>query len=523
MPQSGILLEIVTENIPGKGAMPHGMFEKLKEIHFQPHAHKAWAGIGETMNEKNSKIDVLSGYQVYNTKTVNENYQKEMEQLNKKIIVLDDDPTGIQTVHDIYVYTDWEKESIRSGFLDENKMFFILTNSRGLTEEETVKVHTEIAKNITAVSKELGMEFILVSRGDSTLRGHYPLETNVLRETLEAGPLKTVHGEILCPFFQEGGRYTLNDIHYVAEGEMLVPAGNTEFAKDRTFGYASSDLKEWVEEKSKGAFKKEEVISISLEELRSLDYDTIMSKLMEVKDFGKVIVNAVSYEDIKVFVTSLIRCMNRGRNFMFRTAAAFTKILGGVTDKEILSREELKNTKNPNGGIIIIGSHVNKTTRQLEYLKNSNNIKFIEFNIHLVTDDIKFKKEQERVLEQAQESVAAGTCVAVYTSRERFDLNTGNREDDLKLSVKISDGVTGIISSLTVRPGFIIAKGGITSSDVGTKGLSVKKALVLGQILPGIPVWLTGDESKFPGMPYVIFPGNVGSGTALLEAVNKLM
>lgn len=475
------------------------------------------------MNEINSTIGVFSKYQDYDTKTVNENYQKEIDNLERKIIVLDDDPTGVQTVHDIYVYTDWDKESLRSGFLDGNKMFFILTNSRGLTEDETERLHREIAENVSVVSKELNKNFILISRGDSTLRGHYPLETKVLKDTLEENAGKSIDAEIICPFFKEGGRYTLEDVHYVAEGETLVPAGNTEFAKDRTFGYTSSNLKEWIEEKSKSEFKKEDVISITLEELRILDYETTMSKLMNAANFQKVIVNAISYDDIKVFVTSLIRCMNQGKNYMFRTAAALTKIIGGVTDKNVLSSEELKNTNNCNGGIIIVGSHVNKTTRQLELLKSNDKIKFIEFNVHLVVDDNQFKNELQRVNTETERYIAQGTTVAVYTRRERFDLNTGNPEDDLKLAVKISDAVTSIITSLTIRPNFIIAKGGITSSDVGTKGLSVKKALVLGQILPGIPVWLTGTESKFQGMPYVIFPGNVGSDAALLEVVNKLM
>ena len=46
-----------------------------------------------------------------------------------KKLVLDDDPTGVQTVHDVSVYTDWEEESIRKGFEEKESMFFILTNS----------------------------------------------------------------------------------------------------------------------------------------------------------------------------------------------------------------------------------------------------------------------------------------------------------------------------------------------------------------------------------------------------------
>jgi uncharacterized protein YgbK (DUF1537 family) len=74
-----------------------------------------------------------------------------------------------------------------------------------------------------------------------------------------------------------------------------------------------------------------------------------------------------------------------------------------------------------------------------------------------------------------------------------------------------------------VRPGFIIAKGGITASDVGTKALRVRRATVMGQIKPGVPVWMTDSGSKFPHMPYVIFPGNVGETATLREAVENLM
>ena len=85
------------------------------------------------------------------------------------------------------------------------------------------------------------------------------------------------------------------------------------------------------------------------------------------------------------------------------------------------------------------------------------------------------------------------------------------------------DALTAVIGKLLVRPSFIVAKGGITSSDVGTKALLVKRALVKGQVRPGIPVWQTGEESRFPGLPYVIFPGNVGSEDDLRRVAETLM
>ncbi|GAA3316813.1 hypothetical protein GCM10020331_013930 [Ectobacillus funiculus] len=177
--------------------------------------------------------------------------EKELKNLNKKIIVLDDDPTGVQTVHGISVYTDWSLDSIeKKGFQEENSMFFILTNSRGFTAAETTKAHQEIAANIVEAAKRSNREFTIISRGDSTLRGHYPLETQVLKETVEANSDMKFDGEVILPFFKEGGRFTIDNIHYVQYDEYLVPAGETEFAKDRTFGYTKSHLGEWTEEKN---------------------------------------------------------------------------------------------------------------------------------------------------------------------------------------------------------------------------------------------------------------------------------
>ena len=471
---------------------------------------------------KRSVEEVFSKIPSFDTTHVNETIQKELSNFNKKIIVLDDDPTGVQTVHGISVYTDWSLDSIEKGFQEENSMFFILTNSRGFTAAETTKAHQEIAANIVEAAKRNDREFTIISRGDSTLRGHYPLETQVLKETVEANSDMKFDGEIILPFFKEGGRFTIDNIHYVQNDTELVPAGETEFAKDRTFGYTKSHLGEWAEEKSNGEYKAEDMTYISLDSLRAVDIETIEQQLLKVEDFNKVIVNAVDYSDVKVFTIALIRAMNKGKNFLFRSAAALTKVIGGVSDKALLSRDEIMSESTNHGGLVIIGSHVKKTTEQFEELKKSNDIEFIEFNVHLVLEPEEFEKELDRVVEETNKLILNGTNVAVYTRRERLDLGEGKQEEELKLSVKISDAVTSIVKRLEVRPSYIIAKGGITSSDIGTNGLEVKRATVAGQIRPGIPVWTTDDESKFPGISYVIFPGNVGTKTDLREVVEML-
>jgi len=467
-------------------------------------------------------IEFLESLPKVNCQDVDVLLKDALNSLNKKIIVLDDDPTGVQTVHDISVFTDWSVESIEKGFKEKQPMFFILTNSRGFTAEETEKAHKEIATNILSVSSKLNREFIIISRGDSTLRGHYPLETSVLKETIEMDSEMMVDGEVILPFFKEGGRLTVNNIHYVQYGQELVPAGETEFAKDRTFGYSKSDLGEWIEEKSNGEYKAKNTLYISIEQLRSLNIEKIAEQLVQVNHFNKVVVNAVDEVDVKIFTIALVKAINQGKNFLFRSAAALPKVIGGVTDKALLTREELVGQETGNGGLIIIGSHVKKTTEQLEELKKLNEIEFIEFNSHLVLHPDQFQKECERVIEMTESLIISGRTVAVYTSRERLDLGENKKEEELKLSVAISDAVTSIVTRLKVRPNFLIAKGGITSSDVGTKGLKVKRATVAGQIRPGIPVWKLGNESKYPDMSYVIFPGNVGTKSDLKEVTQTL-
>ena len=468
-------------------------------------------------------IDILNRFKPIDEPKMDELLQKEIAGNRTKIVVLDDDPTGVQTVHDISVYTNWEKESIRQGFEEENNLFYVLTNSRGFTEEQTRKVHHEIAAVCDEVAKECGKDYIFISRSDSTLRGHFPLETKILKEDYEKNTGKTVDGEIMCPFFKEGGRFTVNNVHYVKYGEELVPANETEFARDKTFGYTAPTFPEYIEEKTKGAFKAEKVVCISNEDIHDMNIDKIQAQLMAVKDFNKVIVNAVDYPDLKVFCIALYRAMKAGKVFLFRTAASIVKVMGGVSDQPLLTRKQMVVQETENGGIIVVGSHTEKTTKQVEELKKLKDIQFIELDATLVKDESKFAAEVDRCLALENEAIRSGKTVCCFTTRALITADTGDKEDELRLSVRISDAVQSLVGRLEVTPAFVIAKGGITSSDVGTKALAVRKANVLGQIEPGIPVWQTGEESRFPKTPYVIFPGNVGEITTLREAVEVLL
>ena len=470
-------------------------------------------------------LDVLKTSAPLDERETNRLLENEISDFKQKIIVLDDDPTGTQTVHDVFVYTDWSKETLLKAFQSPKPLFFILTNSRSFSTEQTKQVHQEIGANILWAAKKTNQTFTLISRGDSTLRGHYPLETQVLRETLETNSDLIYHGEIICPFFPEGGRFTLENIHYVKEGTKLIPAGESEFAKDKTFGYQSSHLGEYVEEKSNGIYKKENCIYISLEEVRTQDINGITQKLLLADNFSKVIVNATTYTELKVFMIAFIRATSLGKNFLIRSAAAFPKIIGMIPDMPLLKKEDVAHTTSPYGGLVIIGSHVKKTTQQLNALQaSSKDLTFIEFNVNTYFEaDSSLELETSRIVKLCKELISKGKHVVIYTSRELKVPASANKDIILALSVEISKALTNVVKFLDVQPQFIIAKGGITSSDVATIGLGIEKAFVLGQIKSGIPVWETQEESKFPHIPYIIFPGNVGEVSTLQEIVEELM
>ncbi|MGO2083094.1 four-carbon acid sugar kinase family protein [Vagococcus sp.] len=458
-----------------------------------------------------------------NQSEIDDLYHEKAAAFNGKIIVLDDDPTGTQTVHDVVVYTDWTKDSLYEAFKKEDKMFYILTNSRSFSEEKTKNVHQEIAKTIAEVSLELGISFTIISRGDSTLRGHYPLETEVLKETLEKEMFTTIDGEILCFSFFEGGRYTLDNVHYLKKENQSIPVGETEFAKDQTFGFISSNLIDYIVEKSQQTIEKTDILSISIDDLRHKQVALIEKKLMTCHKFQKVVVNATNYEELRVFVIALLGAIEKGKKFIFRTAASLPKVLADISTIDYLPKEAIIAKDNINGGLIIVGSHVKLSTLQLNQLKESTlDLTFIEFNVASYLEKKTYDDEISRVNKVVEKQIRNGKSVVIYTSRDLLIPKSVDKELVLAMSVEVSVALTKIIQSLVSQPKYIISKGGITSSDIATKGLGIKEALVLGQADAGIPVWLSDKKSKFSQMPYLIFPGNVGTTNTLRDVVEKL-
>ena len=452
--------------------------------------------------------------------------RKRVVESGRRVVVLDDDPTGVQSVHGVPVLTTWVVEDLRWALEQTSPTFYILTNSRSLAEQEAIALNQEIARNL-AEAAEPATDFDVVSRSDSTLRGHYPAETDALAETLKEGG-RGPDGFIICPAFFEAGRITVDDVHWVRQDGELVPAGQTEFASDHTFGYHASDLKAWIEEKTGGRIKAHEVVSVGLADLREGGPERVLKLLDEASGGRSVVVNAASYADLEVFVVGLLAAEEGGKRFLYRTGPSFVRTRGGITEPKILGPEDLYHKRSKEGhGLVLVGSYVPTTTRQLEGALALDGIRGVEMSVLRLLELESREDELGRVAEDVNGSLASSEVV-VYTSRE---LVTAGKAGSAGLSnFEIGTAVSGALVDVmrrvdrTLPLSFVVAKGGITSSDIATKGLEVRRAEVAGPLLPPgiVPVWILPEENDFPGLPYVIFPGNVGGPGSLAQAIQIL-
>lgn len=437
------------------------------------------------------------------------------------LVVLDDDPTGTQTCHDITILTVWDTTRLAAEFraTSPGSGFFILTNSRALHPQQARDLIVGICKNLQTAAKEAGAKFEIVLRSDSTLRGHFPLEADATESVLGEAD-----AWILCPFFLQGGRYTIDDVHYVQEGDMLIPAAQTPFARDASFGYRSSNLRDYVVEKSKGTISKDQVTSISLETIRVGGTDAVLKELLAATESTKrpvIVINASAEEDMDVVVAALLQASSSGKRFLFRTGAAFVSARLAIEGIPPISASKLGLSGNV-GGLIIAGSYVPKTTAQLECLRTNSgeNLTSIVLEVRKLLQSPEYASvEVTNALAIAEAEIKRGQDILVMTSRE---LIVGEDEvKSLDIGSVVAKALVSFLEQLSQKPRYVIAKGGITSSDIATKGLRFKRAAIVGQAAPGVPLWRCDEpESKWPGLPYVVFPGNVGTNDTLYEVVN---
>ncbi|MBE9126253.1 MULTISPECIES: four-carbon acid sugar kinase family protein [unclassified Coleofasciculus] len=433
-----------------------------------------------------------------------------------KIIVLDDDPTGSQTVHSCLLLTSWDVQTLCLGLADSSPIFFVLTNTRALTPEQAVTVTREVCHNLKIALKTEGIEdFLVVSRSDSTLRGHYPIETDVIAE--EVGPFDA---HFLVPAFFEGGRITRESVHYLIIDGVPTPVHETEFARDSVFGYHHSYLPDYVEEKTKRRIQADAVERFLLEDIRQ----GTLERLLNFTDNQCVAVDAETQTDLDKFAADVLKAAAQGKRFLFRSAASLLTSLANLAPQPVAPADMAQYVREGKPGAVIVGSHVKKTTQQLERLLQVPDIVGVEVDVtHLLEESqLQHSALLAEILASVEEVHRANKTPVVYTSRE--ELVFKDVQTRLKFGVAVSALLMDIVRGLPGDIGFLISKGGITSNDVLSTGLELRAARLLGQIIPGCSVVRTPcDHPLFPDLPVVLFPGNVGDTDALVTTYQRFL
>ena len=440
-----------------------------------------------------------------------------------KIIVLDDDPTGSQTVHSCLLLTRWDVETLRIGLADASPIVFVLTNTRSLTPEAAANVTREVCRNLKmAIAAENIPDFLIVSRSDSTLRGHYPIETDVIAEELGS-----FDAHFLVPAFFEGGRFTKSSVHYLVVNGVPTPVHETEFAKDSVFGYQHSYLPDYVAEKTKGKIPAAKVERFLLGDIRS----GTRQRLARLHDNQCAVVDAENQADLNQFAADILAIAATGKKFLFRSAASLLTALAKLPPQPIPAEDMSKYMRSPKAGVAIVGSHVKKTTEQLENLLKAVNTVPVEIDVSRLLRDTESQsksqaKSQSEILKQealtkVQQAHVDGKTAVVFTSRQ--ELKFADIATRLAFGQSVSALLMAIVQELPEDIGFLISKGGITSNDVLSTGLNLPTARLLGQILAGCSVVRTpADHPRFPDLPVVLFPGNVGDAEALATVYKRL-
>lgn len=299
----------------------------------------------------------------------------EVARRGRVLVVLDDDPTGTQSVADLPVLTAWDVDSLAWALQQREPAVYVMTNSRSLAPADAARVNREVVTSALAAARETGVTVGFVSRSDSTLRGHFPLETDTIAETLAELDGPHVDGVVLVPAFGDAGRVTVDAVHHAGNPvDGYTPVGETEFARDATFGYASSDLRDWVAEKSGTTREQSRVVSLGLDLLRQ-DRAGTVALLRSLTHGQPVVADIVDENDLRLLSAALLEAEAAGSTFLYRVGPPFPRAFIGQEPRTPLTSAEVARIRDgglaedATGGLVVVGSHVALTTRQLDALR----------------------------------------------------------------------------------------------------------------------------------------------------------
>ena len=445
-----------------------------------------------------------------------------------KIIIIDDDPTGSQTVNGCNLIFRWDYETLLKGLKGSSNLLFILANTRSLPEKD-VKIRLEeicfSLKEIMNNSLFAEEEFVVISRGDSTLRGHNFIEPFIINELL--GPFDAT---FYIPAFIEGKRTTLNGNHFVDN----IPIHKTIFSKDKIFGFNTSNVKELIYEQSNHKLDFNHIENINIKDFDVLETNqpnTLYMYIENLKNNKKVIVDIMDYYQLDKF-SEIVKSLLKKKKFLFRSAASFISSLSNIkqNQKNQVYFSQLRRKDNHDKtmkGLIVVGSYIELTTQQLNKVLEISLCKPIEINVlklyafYKLEDNLKqINSLKKYLLNSIRQNLSQDFIPVLYTSRQIIAPRDNN--DLIQFQLFLSAFISEIVSAIKNEIGYLISKGGITTNTIISDGLGADSVYLEGQILPGISL-VTFNLCKQKGkLPIVTFPGNIGNDMSLVKVLEIL-
>jgi uncharacterized protein YgbK (DUF1537 family) len=232
-------------------------------------------------------------------------------------------------------------------------------------------------------------------------------------------------------------------------------------------------------------------------------------------------VNAVEYEDLDIVVLGLLEAEDAGKSFLYRTGPSFVQALAGLEPRPPLQAADIWPNGRPDGhGLVVVGSHVALTSRQVEVARRHGGISQIELEVDAVADPARRDAHVAGVTDRVVAALG-GSDVLLFTSRTL--LRDADPGASLEIARQVSTAVIEVVrGAVAAEPAWVVAKGGITSHDVAVRGLGIRRATVLGQLLPGLVSVFQPVEAlpQVVGTPYVVFAGNVGDESTLAYVID---
>jgi uncharacterized protein YgbK (DUF1537 family) len=423
-----------------------------------------------------------------------------------RLVVLDDDPTGVQTLARVRVLLAWDDPSRIGRALAGRRSVHLVTNTRALEPQEARAVVAAAAR--AALGSVAGARLAL--RGDSTLRAHLVEEYLGLCEALDRGRLPL----LLVPALPSAGRVTREGVHLIERAGRVELLHETEYARDGLFAYSSARLLEWAEERSGGLFPVGEGRELHLDELRAGGPGAVASALTDLSRAGRPAVlapDAETEDDLATIAAGYAAALREGAAVVVRCAPAFAGILAGTAAPGLVPTPTSADRL-----LVVCGSWVPMSTRQLEALDTSRPGLLVEVDVRALAGR-DAATEEERAAQAASSAIARAGVGVLATARDRPEGTTG-----LAVGRRIAEGLARAAGRVEPTPDVVIAKGGITSAVTLLVGFRESEADVQGPVLPGVSYWRAGDDGG-AALDYLVVPGNVGDERLLLDVVDRVL